>query len=218
MRCWPTVSVISAREHLRRIHADEIQHLEFHAATLPEHLDGWPTSIWHIARIGWLSIVTASAAVVAVDHRRALRAAVRRRSASSATLFPPCDPSKQVLPRLRGLTPNRPKGVRPLCACRSTTLGDIGDELQEQVPPVVGLFGEAVVVSREEGSATRCLFFGGKFATLRHEAGNRKLVAPDRYTPDLEIARLFVLRDVDDRLGRPVLVNGTSVLGPPSAA
>lgn len=57
-----------------RIQADEVRHLEFHAATLPGHLDKWPTTIWHIARAMWLAIIVASTAVVAIDHRVALRA------------------------------------------------------------------------------------------------------------------------------------------------
>ncbi len=57
-----------------RIHADEQRHLEFHAATLPEHLERWPSTIRHVAHAGWFTLVVGSAAIVAVDHRQALRA------------------------------------------------------------------------------------------------------------------------------------------------
>ncbi len=65
----PTLSRIFAR-----LHADELRHLEFHAATLPEHIESLPRSarnavppLWHIA---------AAAALVSVtwEHRRLLRA------------------------------------------------------------------------------------------------------------------------------------------------
>lgn len=58
----------------RTIHNDEARHLDFHAATLPEHLNRWPKPIWLLARAIWLTLVVGSAAVVAVDHRRIIRA------------------------------------------------------------------------------------------------------------------------------------------------
>ena len=57
-----------------RIHADEQRHLEFHAATLPEHLDRWPSAIRSVAHAGWFTLVVGSAAVVAYDHRKVLKA------------------------------------------------------------------------------------------------------------------------------------------------
>ncbi len=57
-----------------RIHADEQRHLEFHAATLPEHLDRWPSAIRNLAHAGWFTLVVGSAAVVAYDHRKVLKA------------------------------------------------------------------------------------------------------------------------------------------------
>jgi hypothetical protein len=57
-----------------RIHDDEVRHLDFHAATLPEHLDRWPTPIRHLARGIWLIALFGSSAVVAWDHRAVLRA------------------------------------------------------------------------------------------------------------------------------------------------
>lgn len=65
----PTLAAI-----FRSIHEDEVRHLDFHAATLPEHLDRWPTPIWSLARAIWLTLIVGSTAVVAVDHRHAIRA------------------------------------------------------------------------------------------------------------------------------------------------
>jgi len=65
----PTLAAV-----FRSIHQDEVRHLDFHAATLPEHLDEWPTPIWSLARAIWLTLIVGSTAVVAVDHRRAIRA------------------------------------------------------------------------------------------------------------------------------------------------
>lgn len=57
-----------------RIHDDEIRHLDFHAATLPRFLNAWPTPVWWLARSIWTVAVIGTGAVVAWDHRRALRA------------------------------------------------------------------------------------------------------------------------------------------------
>ena len=65
----PTLARIFAR-----IQGDEHRHLEFHAATLPEHLDRWPSPIRSFAHVVWFTLVVGSAAVVATDHRKALRA------------------------------------------------------------------------------------------------------------------------------------------------
>ena len=65
----PTLAAI-----FRGIHEDEVRHLDFHAATLPEHLDRWPTPIWSLARAIRLTLIVGSTAVVAIDHRRAIRA------------------------------------------------------------------------------------------------------------------------------------------------
>ena len=56
------------------IHQDELRHLDFHAATLPEHLNRWPTAIWKLARAIWLTLIVGATAVVAVDHRKVIRA------------------------------------------------------------------------------------------------------------------------------------------------
>jgi hypothetical protein len=56
-----------------RIHADEVRHLDFHADTLPAHLDQWGRATWWVGRIIWNVVLYASAAVVAWDHRRILR-------------------------------------------------------------------------------------------------------------------------------------------------
>lgn len=57
-----------------RIAADEERHLEFHVATLPRHLNRWAPSIQKVARSIWRTAMTGSAIVVALDHRKALRA------------------------------------------------------------------------------------------------------------------------------------------------
>lgn len=57
-----------------RIQADEVRHLDFHAATLPEFLDRWPRPVFNAVRFGWSALVVGSALIVAVDHRKALRA------------------------------------------------------------------------------------------------------------------------------------------------
>lgn len=55
------------------IHADEVRHVDFHAETLPQHLDRWPTPVRAGVRVAWNALVLGAAVVVAVDHRRALR-------------------------------------------------------------------------------------------------------------------------------------------------
>lgn len=57
-----------------RIQADEVRHLEFHAATLPQHIDHWPTPLRHVARAIWVTALVGTSAVVAWDHRKVLRA------------------------------------------------------------------------------------------------------------------------------------------------
>jgi len=57
-----------------RIQEDEVRHLDFHAATLPEFLDRWPRPVFNAVRLGWSALVVGSALIVAVDHRKALRA------------------------------------------------------------------------------------------------------------------------------------------------
>lgn len=57
-----------------RLHADELRHLEFHAATLPSHLDEWPSTIAHAARPLWLVAATAALIAVTWENRKLLRA------------------------------------------------------------------------------------------------------------------------------------------------
>jgi hypothetical protein len=57
-----------------RIQADEVRHLEFHAATLPQHIDRWPTPLRLVARAIWVTALVGTSAVVAWDHRKVLRA------------------------------------------------------------------------------------------------------------------------------------------------
>ncbi|MEM7340402.1 MAG: ferritin-like domain-containing protein [Actinomycetota bacterium] len=58
-----------------RIHADELRHVEFHAATLPRHLRRFPPGIRHVVRLAWNALVTATSVLIAVDHGPALAAA-----------------------------------------------------------------------------------------------------------------------------------------------
>ena len=57
-----------------RIHADELRHLDFHAATLPAHLEQWSPAPRRFARTVWNVTAIGAAAVVAWDHRQVLRA------------------------------------------------------------------------------------------------------------------------------------------------
>lgn len=56
------------------IHADEVRHVDFHADTLPRHLERWSPGMWWCARVVWNLVLYGSAFVVAVGHRRLLRA------------------------------------------------------------------------------------------------------------------------------------------------
>lgn len=56
-----------------RIHADEVRHLDFHADTLPAHLDRWSAPMWWCGRFIWNVVLYGASAVVAWDHRRILR-------------------------------------------------------------------------------------------------------------------------------------------------
>jgi hypothetical protein len=60
-------------ELFARIHADEIRHVEFHAATLPPYLQRLTAFDQLIARVGWNVLVRGSSVAVALDHGRALR-------------------------------------------------------------------------------------------------------------------------------------------------
>lgn len=57
-----------------RIHADELRHIEFHAATLPRHLATLPEPVHLAVKWGWHGVVCATIAVVAVGHRHVLTA------------------------------------------------------------------------------------------------------------------------------------------------
>ena len=57
-----------------RLHADELRHLEFHAATLPEHLERWPRHTRAALRAAWFALGVASTVAVAIEHRPLLRA------------------------------------------------------------------------------------------------------------------------------------------------
>lgn len=58
----------------RRIHADELRHLDFHAATLPQQLQRWRPGTARVARGVWTCTAIGAAAVVSWDHRHVLRA------------------------------------------------------------------------------------------------------------------------------------------------
>ncbi len=64
----PTLSRI-----FNRLHVDELRQLEFHSATLPQHLS-WPGPISQLVRRGWVVAATAATIAVAWEHRRLLSA------------------------------------------------------------------------------------------------------------------------------------------------
>jgi hypothetical protein len=57
-----------------RLHADELRHLEFHAATFPDHLDRLPRHTSAAIQTAWLACGVAATVAVAVEHRRLFRA------------------------------------------------------------------------------------------------------------------------------------------------
>lgn len=59
----------------RRIHDDEIRHVDFHAETLPPRLRTFPRPVSVLVRVLWNVLVTATSVMVALDHRAALRLA-----------------------------------------------------------------------------------------------------------------------------------------------
>lgn len=69
----PTLSRIFAR-----LHTDELRHLEFHAATLPEHFERWPTAVHATIKVLWH--IAAGVAVIAStwENRRLIRASGAR--------------------------------------------------------------------------------------------------------------------------------------------
>ena len=76
-----------------RIHDDEVDHIAFHADTLPPFLDQWSTPVRQGVRLAWNVLVLGAAVVAAVDHRHALSEAgmtpgefVRRVSADRQVL------------------------------------------------------------------------------------------------------------------------------------
>jgi len=56
-----------------RIYDDEVRHVDFHADTLPHHLDQWSTGTRALVRVLWNVLVVGSSVVAALDHRAALR-------------------------------------------------------------------------------------------------------------------------------------------------
>ncbi len=57
----------------RRIHADEVGHVDFHAETLPPQMRRWPQPLRWAVGLVWSSLVTTTSVIVAIDHRQALR-------------------------------------------------------------------------------------------------------------------------------------------------
>lgn len=63
-----------------RIHDDELRHVEFHAATLPDRLREFRPGVHGLVQLLWNALVTAASGVVALDHGRVLkRVGVKRR-------------------------------------------------------------------------------------------------------------------------------------------
>lgn len=65
----PTLSRI-----FTRLHADELRHLDFHDATIPEHLDRLPTAIQSAVKTVWQVVAMAAAFAVSCEQRHLLRA------------------------------------------------------------------------------------------------------------------------------------------------
>lgn len=59
-------------EVARRIHDDEVRHVDFHAATLPARLAAFPAPVRTLVRGLWNVLVAATSVVVALDHGAAL--------------------------------------------------------------------------------------------------------------------------------------------------
>jgi hypothetical protein len=57
-----------------KLHADELRHLEFHAATVPAHLRRLPVPVLAAARTAWLAAAAVATIAVAVEHRSLVRA------------------------------------------------------------------------------------------------------------------------------------------------
>ena len=69
------------RDVFARIHGDEVVHVDFHCATLPDQLRRLPRPVHRLARALWSLLVLGAAIVVAKDHGRFLgRVGVSRRS------------------------------------------------------------------------------------------------------------------------------------------
>ena len=64
----PTLSRI-----FTRLHDDELRHLDFHGATLPDHLDRWSTSSRRSIKAAWKMAAVAAAVAVAIEQRGLLR-------------------------------------------------------------------------------------------------------------------------------------------------
>ena len=60
---------------LDRICEDGLRHIDFHADTLPRHLNQWSAPVRFAVRILWNVLLMGTSVVVAIDHRRALRVA-----------------------------------------------------------------------------------------------------------------------------------------------
>lgn len=67
----PTISRIFAR-----LHADELRHLEFHSATLPEHLE-WSPRTTKVIHRAWTGIATLATIAVVWENRRLVSACGR---------------------------------------------------------------------------------------------------------------------------------------------
>ncbi len=76
----PTLSRI-----FNRLHVDELRHLEFHSATLPEHLR-WRRPITRAVRAAWVTAAHTAVIAVAWEHRKLLTACGRSHRAFIADL------------------------------------------------------------------------------------------------------------------------------------
>lgn len=66
------VSAPDLEDVFRRIHADEVVHVDFHSDTLPAHLQQFSRPVHASARLTWSILVVGAALVVTKDHGRLL--------------------------------------------------------------------------------------------------------------------------------------------------
>ncbi len=78
----PTLSRI-----FTRLHEDELRHLDFHDATLPDHFKKWSPSSRHIIKTIWKVAAIAAAVAVSLEQRTLLRSCASNQRSFLRSLF-----------------------------------------------------------------------------------------------------------------------------------